>query len=285
MNGSTVILTSGKPARTLRWLTVLAAIVAAMPSPAPAQTDNASTNRGVVQLLNQVEALNGDLNRLRGQIELLTNEITNAQKRQRDMYVDLDTRLRRIEQQGAAVKKEQEAAAALEARVRKLEQAAAERAAIPAPVASPAVAAVVVPSVATVPASANSSGDDPASIQRAYENAFNFYRIGDYPGAIRSFESFLKAHPKHPLAANSQYWIGESHLHMREFQAAIDAQRKLLGTYPDSNKVPDALLIIGTAESSLGASTSAKTTFEDLIARYPASDSAEKAKVRLSRLQ
>ena len=285
MNRSTVILTSGKPARTLRWLPVLAAIVAAMPTPAPAQTDNASTNRGVVQLLNQVEALNGDLNRLRGQIELLTNEITNAQKRQRDMYVDLDTRLRRIEQQGAAVKKEQEAAAALEARVRKLEQAAAERAAIPAPVASPAVAAVVPPVATTVPASANPSGDDPASIQRAYENSFNYYRIGDYPGAIRSFESFLKAHPKHPLAANSQYWIGESHLHMREFQAAIDAQRKLLGTYPDSNKVPDALLIIGTAESSLGASASAKTTFEDLIARYPASDSAEKAKVRLSRLQ
>lgn len=284
MNRSTVILTSGLPARRLRWLPVLAAIVAVMPTLALAQTDNASTNRGVVQLLNQVEALNGDLNRLRGQIELLTNEITNAQKRQTGMYVDLDTRLRRIEQQGAAVKKEQEAAAALEARVRKLEQAAAERAAIPAPVASPAVAAVVPP-VATVPANANPAADDPASIQRAYENARNYYRIDDYPGAIRSFDSFLKAHPKHPLAANSQYWIGESHLRMREFQAAIDAQRKLLSTYPDSNKVPDALLIIGTAESSLGASTSAKTTFEDLIARYPASDSAEKAKVRLSRLQ
>lgn len=284
MNRSTVILTSGKPARTLRWLPVLAAIVAVVPTAVLAQTDNASTNRGVVQLLNQVEALNGDLNRLRGQIELLTNEITNAQKRQRDMYVDLDTRLRRIEQQGAAVKKEQEAAAALEARVRKLEQAAAERAAIPAPVGSPAVAAVVPP-VAAVPVSASPSGDDPASIQRAYENSYNYYRIGDYPGAIRSFEGFLKAHPKHPLAANAQYWIGESHLQMREFQAAIDAQRKLLGTYPDSNKVPDALLIIGTAESSLGAATSAKTTFEDLIARYPASDSAEKAKVRLSRLQ
>lgn len=284
MNRSAVILRSGNPARMLRWLPVLAAIVAVMPTPAPAQTENASTNRGVVQLLNQVEALNGDLNRLRGQIELLTNEITNAQKRQRDMYVDLDTRLRRIEQQSAAVKKEQEAAAALEARVRKLEQAAAERTAIPAPVASPAVAAVVPP-VATVPAGASPSGDDPASIQRAYENAYSIYRSGDYPGAMRSFESFLKAHPKHPLAANAQYWIGESHLQLREFQAAIDAQRKLLGTYPDSNKVPDALLIIGTAESSLGAATAARTTFEDLIARYPASDSAEKAKVRLSRLQ
>ncbi|HXF17618.1 MAG TPA: YbgF trimerization domain-containing protein [Burkholderiales bacterium] len=62
--------------------------------PPPAET--APNNKGVVQLLNQVEALNGELSRLRGQIEVLTNDINNAQKRQRDMYVDLDTRLRRI---------------------------------------------------------------------------------------------------------------------------------------------------------------------------------------------
>lgn len=284
MKRSTVSLPCGKPLCMRHWLPVLAAMAAVVPAPALAQTDTAGTNRGVVQLLNQVEALNGDLNRLRGQIELLTNEISNAQKRQRDMYVDLDTRLRRIEQQSAAVKKEQEAATALEARVRKLEQAAAERAAIPAPVTAPAVAAVAPPA-ATMPASANPPADDPASIQRAYESAFSHYRIGDYAAAMRSFEAFLKAHPKHPLAANAQYWIGESHLQMRDFQAAIEAQRRLLATYPDSNKVPDALLIIGTAESSLGAATAAKTTFEDLIARYPASDSAEKAKVRLSRLQ
>jgi tol-pal system protein YbgF len=282
MKRSTIILTPGKPVRMRHWLPVLTAIVAVVPAPASAQTDTAGANRGVVQLLNQVEALNGDLNRLRGQIELLTNEISNAQKRQRDMYVDLDTRLRRIEQQSAAMKKDQEAATALEARVRKLEQAAAERAAIPAPVPAPAVAAVAPPA-ATLPANANP--DDPTSIQRAYETAFSHYRVGDYPAAVRSFEAFLRAYPKHPLAANAQYWIGESHLQMRDFQAAIDAQRRLLAAYPDSNKVPDALLIIGTAESSLGAATAARTTFEDLIARYPASDSAEKARVRLSRLQ
>jgi len=311
---------SGRP-----WLPVLAfSLLLIQPLDAPAQTETAP-NRGVVQLLNQVEALNGDLSRLRGQIEVLTNEIANAQKRQRDMYVDLDTRLRRIEQQGAgaAGKKDQEGISALEERVRKLEQAgggAASSGSIPSPVAT-TVAPVTVPPVSTAstaaatapapvtasqpvstvaavaPAGAGAgtsstslppaslSNADQAAIQRAYDGAYSNYRINDYQGAIRGFDSFLRTYPRHQLASNAQYWIGESYFQLRDYRAAIEAQRRLLGTYPDSAKVPDALLIIGTAESTLGDSTAAKKTFEDLIAKYPATESAEKAKGRLARLK
>lgn len=300
------------------------AVFLAQPALAQAQAE-APPNRGVVQLLNQVEALNGDISRLRGQIEVLTNEIANAQKRQRDMYVDLDTRLRRIEQQGGgAGKKDSEGISNLEERVRKLEQAAGTPAgSIPAPVPS-TVAPVVPPaSASTAPAStapapttagqpgqpgqpgaivtatapaatgtsaaslppASLSNPDQAAIQRAYDTAYSNYRINDYQGAIRGFDGFLRTYPKHQLASNAQYWIGESYFHLRDFRAAIEAQRRLLGTYPDSAKVPDAMLIIGTAESTLGDSTAAKKTFEDLIAKYPATESAEKAKGRLARIK
>jgi tol-pal system protein YbgF len=293
LNRSSVNGTSCREAFTCerRWLPLLALLAFVQPLDALAQTDSGTGNRGVVQLLNQVEALNADLNRLRGQIELLTNEISNAQKRQRDMYVDLDTRLRRIEQQSAAAKKDQETAAGLEARVRKLEQSAAERAAIPAPVASPTAAAVTPPApaqpaqAATALAPASFSADDPAAVQRAYDNAYGNYRVGDYQGAIRGFEAFLKTYPRHSLAANAEYWIGESYFHLRDYRAAIDAQRKLLGGHPESSKVPDALLIIGSSEASLGNAAAAKTTFEELIAKHPGSESAEKAKGRLARLQ
>jgi tol-pal system protein YbgF len=297
-------------ASTLRSLCLVALSVPAL---AWAQADPPQ-NRGVLQLLNQVEQLNGEISRLRGQMEVLNNEIANAQKRQRDMYVDLDTRLRRIEQQGAASsKKEQESFSQLEERVRKLEQAAATpTGAIPAPVATTAVAPVVpanppppataLPAptpatpaavTATAPATTASpalppatlSSGDSAAIQRAYDNAYSNYRINDYQGAIRGFDSFLKTYPKHPLASNAQYWIGESYFQLRDYRAAIEAQRRLLGTWPDSAKVPDALLIIGTAESTLGDSAAARKTFEDLIAKYPATDSAEKAKGRLARLK
>ena len=73
--------------------------------------------------MNQIEALNVDLNRLRGQLEVLNNSLENAQRRQRDMYLDLDTRLRRLEQ-AAASDTTKKQAAELEARVKKLEQQA-----------------------------------------------------------------------------------------------------------------------------------------------------------------
>ncbi|MGQ0578597.1 MAG: tol-pal system protein YbgF [Betaproteobacteria bacterium] len=264
-----------------------------------AQAEPEGANRGVVQLLNRVEGLNTDLNRLRGQIEVLTNDINNAQKRQRDMYVDLDTRLRRMESQSAAARKEQEALPALEERIRKLEQAAAGLTAIPTPVASATAAAAAAPpggaTTAPAPVATNvaaaqpspppASLSDQATIQRAYDNAYSNYRSTDYQGAIRGFEGFLKTYPKHPLAANAQYWIGESYFQLHEYRAAIEAQRRLLGTYSESPKAPDALLIIGTAETSLGDNGAARKTFEELIARYPNSESAEKARGRLARIK
>lgn len=51
----------------------------------------------------QNEALRQEIARLRGQIEVLTNELANAQKRQKDFYVDLDTRLRKLEPQKMVV--------------------------------------------------------------------------------------------------------------------------------------------------------------------------------------
>lgn len=278
-----------------------------------AQAEPAAPNRGVVQLLNQVEALNGELSRLRGQMEVLSNDVTNAQKRQRDMYVDLDTRLRRIEQGGVG-KKDADANAALEERIRKLEQGSATQATIPQPVvpaaaatpasppppatatAAPAAAAAASSSSASNTAAASApppsslppaslSATDQAAIQRAYDNAYSNYRLSDYPNAIRGFESFLKSFPKHSLAPNAQYWIGESYAHQRQYREAIDAERRLLGTYPDSAKAPDALLIIGTAESSLGDNAAARKTFDELIAKYPASDAAEKAKGRVAKLK
>lgn len=60
-----------------------------------------AASRGQIDLANQIEALKADVARLRGQVEVLTHEIETTQKRQRDFYVDLDTRLRKLESQAA----------------------------------------------------------------------------------------------------------------------------------------------------------------------------------------
>ena len=81
-------------------LVLAPAVVSAQDPARPAQPD--AKSRSVVELMNQIETLNADINRLRGQLEVLNNSLENAQKRQRDMYLDLDSRMRRIEQPGSA---------------------------------------------------------------------------------------------------------------------------------------------------------------------------------------
>jgi tol-pal system protein YbgF len=114
------LIAGARPAPRIALAVLAAAIgmhselVAAQAQPAP----------GVIQLLNQVEALQAEINRLRGQLEVVNNGLENAQKRQRDMYLDLDTRLRRFEQQSTDGHKADAASPELEARLKRLEQQA-----------------------------------------------------------------------------------------------------------------------------------------------------------------
>lgn len=57
--------------------------------------------RTQLDLANQIENLRADIAKLRGQLEVLSNEVDVTQKRQKDFYVDLDNRLRKLEARAA----------------------------------------------------------------------------------------------------------------------------------------------------------------------------------------
>lgn len=63
-------------------------------------------SRNQIDFSNQVEAIKADIAKLRGQVEVLGYELEAAQKRQKDFYVDLDNRLRKLEQPPPAPKAE-----------------------------------------------------------------------------------------------------------------------------------------------------------------------------------
>lgn len=201
-----------------------------------------------LELINQIELLKREIQNLRGQIEVLNNGVENNAKRQRDMYVDLDTRLRRFEQGGTPT------------------------AAAPTP--GPGADAAAAP-----PAGAS------AEEGRVYEAAQQQRRSGNYQGAINAFQSFLGQHPKSPLAHRALYWIGDSWFNLRDFKSAIASQQKLMAAYPDSASAPDALLNIASSQAELGDNAAARKTMDALVVRYPASEAAEKAKRRISTLR
>ncbi|MCB1886508.1 MAG: tol-pal system protein YbgF [Rhodocyclaceae bacterium] len=55
------------------------------------------TAKAQFELANELQALKEEIARLRGQIEVLTYQVESSEKRQKDFYVDLDNRLRVIE--------------------------------------------------------------------------------------------------------------------------------------------------------------------------------------------
>lgn len=75
----------------------LRAKVEALRTDLQARIDDKANKSSTLDLINQNDATLQQVNQLRGQIEVLANELANAQKRQKDFYVDLDTRLRKLE--------------------------------------------------------------------------------------------------------------------------------------------------------------------------------------------
>lgn len=204
----------------------------------------AGLDRSLLDLSGQIEGLRADLARMRGDLEVLVNQIETTARRQKDLYVDIDTRLRKLElaQQQA--------------------QSAAATAVTPEkPPAEPVVS--------------------PAET-KAYEAALNQFKLGNYLPAITAFQGFLTNFPTSPLAPSAQYWIGNAHYAMREYRSAIEAQQKVLASWPDHAKAPDAMLNIASSKDALGDKKGAQRTLEELIEKFPASPAAASAKQRLS---
>lgn len=206
-------------------------------------------------LAGEIEKLREEIRGLRGQVETLGNNIEGVAKRQRDMYVDLDQRLRRFEQPGAAA---------------------------PAAGAAPAGPAAAA---ATTEAPKTASATVGVEENEAYERAQGQRRIGNYQGAITAFQGFIAKYPKSTLAPRAQYWIGDSYFNLRDFKNAIASQKKLVAAYPDSTTVPDALLNMASAQLEAGDNAAARKTMDGLIARYPSSEAAEKARRRVANLR
>ena len=72
---------------------------------------------------------------------------------------------------------------------------------------------------------------------------------------------------------------------MKDFRTAITSQRLLLASYPDSAKVPDALLNIASAQLEMGETAAARKTLDEILGKHPGSDAADKAKRRLANLR
>lgn len=181
-----------------------------------------TVSRNQMDFANQVEAIKGDIAKLRGQIEVLTHDLEAAQKRQKDFYIDLDSRLRKLEPPPAEGKTETpKADPALETRDYETALAGLKAAKFKEAAAS------FVAFIKTYP---NSSLAASAHYWGAYASA----QARDHAGAAELFGKFAAGWPKDeraPAALESRVASLEA---IRDVKGARTTLELLAENYPNS---------------------------------------------------
>jgi tol-pal system protein YbgF len=194
--------------------------------------------RSMLDLQGQIEALSGEIRKLRGQNEELAHGLQDAEKREKDFYVDLDTRLRRFESIDSMAQNGESLSAS------------------------------------AVPADPN----DPTLENRAFEAAYGLFKGGSHANAAKAFQEFLKKFPGSAHVANANYWLGNAQLALKDCKSALSTYQGLLKAFPDSAKAADVLFNIAECQKELEQDAAAQKTLKQLVTKYPNSEAANKVK-------
>ena len=118
-----------------------------------------------------------------------------------------------------------------------------------------------------------------------YSAALSLYREEDYEQASEGFKKFLNLYPKSDLADNSQFWIGECLMALKQYEQAILAYQEVITKYPEGNKVANAMLRQAIAFLEINDKTSARLLLQKVIKQFPDLSEAKIARTKLKTIK
>lgn len=238
-----LLFASALPAQAQR--ATLADRVSALEKQSAGQLQGSS--QANIELLNRTTQMQDEIRALRAEVEKLQNELEQTRQRNREQYIDLESRVSALESGGAVAK--------------------------PLAVAP----AVPAPEAVAKPVQAPAGGES-AAYQAAYARLI---KQGDAAGAVAEFQSFLQAYPDSSLAPNAWYWLGESYYISKEYALALKSFGILGERFGGSSKAPDAKLKAAYCLIELKQVEQGRKALEQVIALYPQHPVADMARSRL----
>ncbi len=228
---------------------------------ASSQRVSPASSKISLEMYRQVEQLKREVQQLRGELEELTFNMDGVKKRQRDIYLDLDRRLQPLEGAVGEVAKEKGMPTIGSGTTEKVKEKAAE------------------------PAVIKQVSVNPAAERKAYQKSFNTLKEGRYSESVKQFKAFLSDYPAGDYADNATYWLAETYYVTRDFNEAKAEFEKLVVSFPESQKVPDALLKTGYIAYEQENWKTARKKLTEVINRFPKSSAARLAENRLRRMK
>lgn len=118
-----------------------------------------------------------------------------------------------------------------------------------------------------------------------YDEAFIAVRRNEYDKAIAGFKNYIENCPKHELAENAHYWLGESYYLTEKYKDAIGEFNFVLDNFKTSGNTSRALYKLGRSHQELGAKKDAKKVFQRIIDEHPGTLEAEQAAKQMKDLK
>jgi tol-pal system protein YbgF len=219
---------------------------------APAPITPGVDGNAAIDVQNRMDQLEGQMRALTGQLEEIQYGISQLAGRFDKTQSDNDVRFQQIEGHGATASKANGGAGNMD---------------------QPASAAGnLSPPAGAAPAQAAAAGTGllpSGSAQDQYNYAFGLLRQADYKNAEAAFKAFLQKHPTDPLAANAQYWLGETFFVRGDFSAATAAFAEGYQKYPQGPKASADLLKLGMSLGNQGRTKDACFSFARLERDFP----------------
>ena len=249
----------------------------------PANTQSTTT---LYELMGRLEQMQSEVQQLTGKIDEQANRIDDLKKHQGTMYSDFDERLQNIENKANGVTANPNEVAkpsSITTNAKEVQPTTA------APVVVPTNSAQKANPIEKATANQGSKPqiDTPQSQgpdKQGYFMAYDELRSGHTTQSIEQFKAYLNQYPTGEYANNAQYWLGEAYRVNQDNASARKAFNDVLEKYPNSSKVPDAILKLGYIEVDQKNSVKATEYLNRVISDYPKSPAAILASKKLLKL-
>ncbi len=252
------VRTPGRPCKTTTIMAASAAMIVAGVCAPRAWAQDAGQAASLpppshsLVLVNQIQQLRDQMQHMQGEIELLQHKLQQLQQTSKVQYVDVDSRLGKLEQAQAVS-------------------------------AGPSTTPSPSSSAKPAPASTTGSTSDlaKAAEQADFDAAFKSLRAGNYVDSARAFRAFIGKYPDSPMVPNAYYWLGSSYQVTQNYKPALTAFETLLRKYPDSPKVAETQLRVADCQIALKDYAAARATLQAIIKAHPHTSLEKRARDRM----
>jgi tol-pal system protein YbgF len=202
---------------------------------AEATATSAADRSALLELSSQIDSLRGEIAKMRGQVEVLANQSETAEARQKQLYLDIDTRLRKLETAPPpAAETKPPAAAATDAEPSPGEAKAYQAALDQFKLGNYSLAVAAMQGfLVTYPSSSLA-----ANAQYWIGMAHSGQR--DYKSAIAAQRKLLTQWPDSPKAPDAMLSIASAQETMGDRGAARKTLEELIAKYPASSSAASA---------------------------------------------